>query len=47
LDITGTYRVIALCHGGFIGMDGGNVNAAIAIHEDSSKKVIPIYTVVE
>lgn len=41
-----TYEIISYCNGGFIGMDWGNVNAAIALRHHTNATIIPIYNAV-
>lgn len=41
-----TYEIISYCNGGFIGMDWGNVNAAIALRYQNNSRIIPIYNAV-
>ncbi len=41
-----TYEIISYCNSGFIGMDWGNVNAAIALRHHTNATVIPIYNAV-
>ncbi|MBC7503406.1 hypothetical protein H7169_00340 [Candidatus Gracilibacteria bacterium] len=47
MTLAETYEIISYCNAGFVGMDGGNVNAAIAFRHITHARVIPIYNAVD